>query len=146
MRERADARTEAALAAAAIRDPREFYRERLRTLRERDPAAFARAVAYFEETLIPRAADPGEDAVAAWLDYGRYLAELVAPGRTVEIDRAGRATPAGARVSADRLVLHLPHDAREAALLVSLPRDLSAPQRASYDLLVAGRTEIRNGA
>ena len=134
----ADARFERALAARGARDPREFYRDRMRELRERDPAAFKKAVEYFETTLIPAVAQEG-DPVDEWLEYGRFLASLLQPGNTVQIDPTGKAVPYARPAPADHLILHLPTSTREPALAVGIPAQLSSPQRATYDLLVLRR-------
>lgn len=129
--------------AAGARDPREFYRERLRALRGEDPAAYREAVDYYENTLVPTVADPSSDPVAAWTDYGRRLAELAAEGRTVEIDASGRAVPFESPASPGALILHIP-DGKGRAILVGLPTELSAAQRATYDWLVGGRKKLRS--
>src|SRR5690606_19528330 len=85
----ADQRFAHALARAGARDPRDFYRERLRALRERDEGAFHRALQYYERRLLPAVASPDSDPLAEWLEYGRILAELSAEGRTVQVDRTG---------------------------------------------------------
>ena len=135
VRSRADERFRRALESAGARDPREFYRERLRVLKEQDPEAFHRSVAYFEEKLIPAVAREGSDPLAEWLEYGRVLASST-PGRTVQIDAAGRAADYASPVAADALVLHLPEVSTQAALVVGIPARLSPAQRAAYDLLV----------
>lgn len=137
-RERAEERFVEALARTGSRDPREYYRERLRDLRDRDEQAFRRAREYYETRLLPAVAREGSDPLAEWLDYGRLLAELTTPGRAVEIDPTGLAHPYAPPVPTDRLVLHLPTSAREPALLIGLPPTLSPAQRASFDLLVKG--------
>lgn len=141
LKQTADQRFEQALAERGARDPREFYRAALRELRERDAGAFRRALHYYENELIPRVAAPDSDPLAEWLEYGRVLAALRAPGRTVQIDATGRAEPYARPVPTDRLVLHLPDSTREPALLVGLPPELSAAQRASFELLVKGKQE-----
>ncbi|HEX2191279.1 MAG TPA: hypothetical protein VHG51_20380 [Longimicrobiaceae bacterium] len=138
LRERADRRFEEALKTTGARDPREFYRGRLRELRERSPEAFRRALAYFEERLIPAVAAEGSDPMAEWLEYGRFLAGLAAQGKTVQVDPLGRALPYAPPVPGDHLVLHLPDAASERALVVGIPPELSPAQRATYDLLVSG--------
>jgi hypothetical protein len=132
----AEQRFEAALAERGARDPRDFYRERLRVLRSSNAAAFREAVDYFENTLIPEAAREGSDPLAAWLEYGCFLAARCAPGEPVQIDPTGRSVPYAPPVPIDHLVLHLPTSVREPALAVGLPPRLSDPQRATYDLLV----------
>ena len=143
-REHADSLLDQVLRETGARDPREFYRERLRELKERDPKAYAEAVRYFEETLIPGIASGGAEPLAAWTEYGRKLAELSAPGRTISIDPTGRASPYSPPAGPEALVLHLPQLAGGRALLVGLPRALSDAQRATYDWLVMGRQKLRD--
>jgi hypothetical protein len=134
----ADRALESALVRTGARDPREFYRERLRELKQANATEYERAVAYYTETLIPEVASGASDPLAAWTEYGRRLAVAVAPGRTVSIDETGRAHPYEGPAS-DRLVLHMPEDKGGRALLVGLPPVLSDAQRATYDVLVAGK-------
>ncbi len=141
---RADALLDEALAAAGARDPREFYRSRLRELRDRDRSAYDRAVAYYRDELLPSIVD-GAEPLAAWSEYGRTLAELHGPGRTVTVDASGTAAPYASPPDPTHLVLHLPDSGREPALLVGLPLELSGPQRATYDWLVQGRNRLRDG-
>ncbi len=140
---RADACLEAALKEAGARDPREFYRERLRELKQANPEGYAAAVAYYRDTLIPLVASGEGDPLAAWTEYGRRLAEAVSPGRTVSVDATGRAHPYQAPAPRDRLVLHLPDAKGGRAILVGLPGELSPAQRATYDVLVAGKQKLR---
>lgn len=129
----------AALEAEGARDPREFYRERLRDLKEADTDAYARAVAYYRDTLLPSIAEGGADPLDAWTEYGRTLAEALAPGRTVRVDATGKAHPYE-RPSREDLVLQIPGTKGGRAVLVSLPANLSTAQKATYDVLVAGKT------
>ncbi|MEQ1855182.1 MAG: hypothetical protein ABL963_01865 [Longimicrobiales bacterium] len=129
---------EAALAESGARDPRTFYRDRLRELKRVSPDEYQRAVTYYSDTLIPEVAERRSDPLVAWTEYGRRLAEALAPGRTVAIDSTGRARAYQATTS-DCLILHLPEDKGARALLVALPRSLSAEQRATYDILAAGK-------
>jgi hypothetical protein len=136
--EKADRVLEEALERTGARDPRDFYRERLRSLKGTDAEAYGAAVEYYRGTLLPSVASEEEDPLAAWTEYGRTLAEAVASGRTVSIDETGRSEPYdGPRQ--DRLILHLPDDGGQRALLVGLPPELSPAQRATYDVLVAGK-------
>jgi hypothetical protein len=137
----AEAALEAALAESGARDPRDFYRERLRELKRARPDEYQRAVAYYSDTLLPEVAGRRRDALAAWTEYGRRLAEALAPGRTVDIDETGRAR-AYDSWAADRLILHIPTDSGARALLVALPRTLTPAQRAAFDVLVAGKQRI----
>lgn len=138
LRERADQRFEQALQATGARDPRDFYRTRLRELREQDAAAFQRALEYFDGTLTPEVAREGSDPLAAWLEYGRFLANLVTPGRTVQVDSSGLAHAYTPPVPQDHLVLHLPEHTGVPVQVVGIPTQLSPAQRATYDLLVKG--------
>lgn len=135
LQSRADALLDAALEAAGARDPREFYRTRLRELRDRDRSAYDRAVEYYMTELLPAIVD-GAEPLAAWTEYGRTLAELHGPGRTMAIDASGAARPYENPADPTHLVLHLPKSTRDPALLVGLPHELSAAQRATYDWLV----------
>lgn len=134
----ADRALEAALEATGARDPREFYRERLRELKRAAPDEYETAVAYYRETLIPEVASGARDPLEAWTEYGRRLAAALAPGRTVSIDESGLAHEYRSP-ELDRLVLHLPEDRGGRALLVGLPPELSDAQRAAYRVLVEGK-------
>ena len=140
--QRAEARLQEALERSGARDPREYYRSRLKALREQDRTAYDKAVAYYRNVLIPGIV-AGSEPLAAWTDYGRTLAELQGPGRTVAIDGTGRSAPYASPASPDHLVLHLPDTARDSALLVGLPAELTAAQRATYDWLVQGSNHLR---
>lgn len=134
----ADQVLERALASTGARDPREFYRDRLRTLKKENPEGYHLAVSYYRETLLPTVAGGRQDPIHAWNEYGRRLAETLAPGRTLSIDESGRAHPFEEPRS-DRLILHLPDDKGGRAMLVGLPPVLSPAQRATYDVLVFGK-------
>lgn len=136
LRARADERFQAALQQTGARDPRSFFRDQLRELKGSDPDAFRTALRYFEETLIPTVADEASDPVGEWLEYGRVLASLSTPGRTVQIDVGGRARDYARPVPAEAMVLHLPENASRPALVLGIPPRLSPAQRAAYDLLV----------
>ena len=136
LRARADERFERALQETGARDPRAFFRDQLRELKASSPDAFRRALRYFEETLIPSVADEASDPIAEWLEYGRVLASLAAPGRTVQIDATGRARDYARPVPAEAMVLHLPENASRPALVLGIPPRLTPHQRAAYDLLV----------
>ena len=138
----ADRRLEAALAASGARDPREFYRERLRELKQGDRGAYEQAVEYYRDTLVPAVAR-GADPLPAWTEYGRKLAELGVPGRTVMVDRAGISAPYESPAAVDRLILHLPDGSRGRAVVVGIPAELSRAQRATYDLLVGGKLTLK---
>lgn len=125
---------EPALAERGLRDPRAYYREILKRLKAKDGEAYRAAVAYHDERLKAAMADD-VDPVEEWLEYGRYLAELLAPGRTWTVDGTGLAEPYRRPPPRGALVLHLPEGAGERGLVLSAPRRLTAPQRAAFDLL-----------
>lgn len=139
---KAEERFEDALEESGARDPRDYYRERLRELKGEDPEAYERAVAHYADELIPSIAAGGADPLAAWQEYGRLIAELTAQGTTVEVDPSGRSHSYDPPAPTDRLVLHLPDEKRRRALLVSLPAEPSDAQRATYDLLVRGKQKL----
>ncbi len=139
---RADRALEGALERAGARDPREFYRERLRELKAANPEGYEDAVSYYRDSLIPDIASGGVEPIAAWTEYGRRLASALAPGRTVAVDGSGRAHPYETPAPPDRLILHLPDDKSARALLVGLPPEPTPAQRAAYDVLVRGRQKL----
>ena len=129
---------EAALATSGARDPRDFYRERLRELKQMQPESYKTAVAYYRDVLIPEVANGTRNPLDAWVDYGRTLAEALAPGRTVSIDETGQ-SHSYEGPDPSKLILHLPQDSGVRALVVGLPVTLSSAQRATYDVLVSGK-------
>ncbi len=136
----ADLRLAEALAASGLEDPRVLYRDRLRQLRTSDPAAFSRALEYFEGTLVPAVAG-GADPLAAWIGYGTFLAELPGRGRTIAVDSSGRARPY--EPPPDKaLILFLPDDGRRPVEVLLGPSERSPAQQATVDLLVRGRREL----
>lgn len=139
LKTRADARLEAALETADLRDPRPLYRPVLRHLRARDAAAFERAIRHFDEALVPAVAGDA-DPVDAWLDFGQRLAEELGAGRLLRVDDSGRAESVDSPVSAGGgLVLFLPDDAATPTLVLRYPRDARPAQRATVELLAEGR-------
>ncbi|GMR12714.1 MAG: hypothetical protein BMS9Abin29_0907 [Gemmatimonadota bacterium] len=141
---RAEERFEEALSTTGARDPREYYRARLKELRTADPEAYSSAVQYYDDTLLPSIADGDVDPLEAWWEYGRRIAELSVDGRTVEIDPSGRSHSYSRPTPHDRMILHLPDGTKGPGLVVGLPPDLSQAQMASYDLLVAGKQRLRD--
>ena len=137
----AEACLEAALEESGGRDPREFYRTQLIELRGENPTGYEQAVAHYRDELIPTIAN-GADPLAAWTEYGRTLATLRQPGRTVTVDPSGKSTAYAVPAPRDALVLHLPQEKRVKALVVGLPTELTAAQRATYDWLVAGKLRL----
>lgn len=140
----ADRRLEAALEETGARDPRAVCRERLRVLKGVDATAFEQAVGHYRDRLVPSIV-AGEEPFTAWVEYGRTIAGLTFAGRTVAIDRTGLAREYSTPADPDVLVLHLAEGGRGRALLVAQPREPSAAQQATCDLLVDGRLQLREG-
>lgn len=138
----ADQRFQKALEETGVRDPRDFYRDRLRELREANPEAYARGVTHYRDRLIPGIAEGSLEPIQAWLEYGILLAELTAPGRIITVDETGRAGPRPEKLTGRELLLHLPGNEKQRAILVGLPPELSDAQRATFDLLVQGKQKL----
>jgi hypothetical protein len=132
---RAENRTETAVAESGFEDFRPAFRERLRRLREDKPAAFAAALRYYEDRLLPVVADESSDAVVEWVAYGQRLGELTSAGNTLSIDETGRARPYS-EVGSHLLTLHIPNDTSAEVLALLVPRELSRAQRATVELLL----------
>lgn len=135
-RERADRHLADALERTGLPDPRERYRAWLRELRSRDERAFRLALEYYEEQLVPAVGDARVDPIEAWTEYGLRLAQRLRPGSPVAIDPTGFSRPCDATAGLDQLVLQLPTSARETALPVRLPAQLTPAQAATHTLLV----------
>lgn len=131
-----DQRLERVLEEQNLRDPREFLRDRLRFLKDRDRALFQRALDYYETVLQPNVSAADSDPALEWLEYGKLLASLSGAGRVLAIDPSGRAGDAPEQCAPNSLLLHVPDDEATPVLVLSAPRELSAPQQASFDLLV----------
>ena len=144
LHDRADRIFEEALGKAGAKDPREFYRTRLREMKADNPEAYRDAVAYYENDLVPSIAEAGDDPLMAWQRFGCRVAELTVPGTPIEIDATGRRRPYAPPTPPDRMVLHIPQGSSSRALVVGLPPELSAAQLATYDLLVGGRQKMRD--
>lgn len=134
----ADARFEEALAATGARDPRDYYRGRLRELKRANPEGYAEGVGYYRNTLVPSIAAGEAEPIGAWREYGLLLARLTAPGRAVAVDATGRSRPFEPPGDAADMVLHLPERNRDRPLLVALPPDPTPAQLATHQWLVAG--------
>ena len=143
LHDRADRIFEEALGQTGSKDPREFYRRRLREMKADNPNAYREAVAYYENELVPSIAEAGHDPLTAWQQFGCRMAELTVTGKPIEIDATGRRRPYARPTPADRMVLYIPQGSKGRALVVGLPPELSAAQLATYDLLVGGRQKIR---
>jgi hypothetical protein len=144
LHDRADQIFEDALGKTGAKDPREFYRKRLREMKAENPDAYTEAVAYYQNELVPSIAEAGDDPLMAWQQFGCRMAELIVTGTPIEIDTTGRRRPYAPPTPADRMVLHIPQGSKGRALIIGLPPELSAAQLATYDLLVAGRQKVQD--
>jgi hypothetical protein len=133
---RSDERTEMAISTAGWVDFREAYRDRLRWLKDTQPEAFAKALAHYNDILVPNIAE-GMDPIAEWIEYGKVLGNLSGAGKVVRIDETGRARDLDDSVAG--LILHLPDDTGVPALALAIPAELSDAQRATLNLLVKQR-------
>ncbi len=138
----ADARFEARLAETGARDPREFYREVLRSLREGDPEGYREMVGRYQSEVVAVLAEGDRDPLLTWLEFGRALAAQAAPGTLMRVDGTGRATPAPDAISHQDLLLQVPDDGRTRALPVGIPPEPTPAQRATLELLVKGRVRL----
>lgn len=142
----ADRLLEEALERHGARDPREYYRGQLRALREENRAGYDEAVAYYRETLLPAVADGDSDPLAEWTAYGQRLARHRASGRTVSVGPDGVARDFELADALGGLVLHIPDEKREPAMIVALPRELSPAQRATVDFLVQRKRRLETAS
>jgi len=144
IQDRADEIFEEALGRTGAKDPREFYRKRLREMKADNPNAYHEAVAYYQNELVPSITEAGDDPLTAWQQFGCRMAELTVTGTPIEIDATGRSCPYAPPTPADRMVLHIPRGSKGRALVIGLPPELSAAQLATYDLLVGGRQKLQD--
>jgi hypothetical protein len=130
-----EARTAEAIDQGPYEDFRQAYRDHLRWLKDTNPQGFSKALSYYNEILATNIA-AGHDPLSEWLEYGRTLGKLTGPGTLYRIDETGRASPATDVSGSGDVLLHLPDDTNVRALALAIPRQLSASQRATLDLLV----------
>jgi hypothetical protein len=130
-----NARTDEALEAAGFADMRPVYRAMLRRLKERDAADFAEATRRYEQVLVPAVAGGDADPVAAWVEYGAWLARRLGPGRLVRLDESGLAIDADPKPVPGHVMLYLPDEARDPAIALLGPVAPSAAQKAALELL-----------
>jgi hypothetical protein len=138
-----EARLVDAFARLGLVDPRESYRSVLRELRARDADAFSRATTHYQRQVLPALVSV-EDPVAAWIDYGRIIGEMTAPGRMMSVDSTGRAFPFSSPVRGGELVVFVPDDGTRGAFAAAVPSDLSPAQKATLSLLVDARLALQD--
>ena len=85
-------RTDEALERAGLVDMRPAYRKLLVRLKSADPAAFEEASRRYRDELEPAIAGGDVDPITVWLEYGMWLADQFADGRTLAIDSSGSCT------------------------------------------------------
>lgn len=133
----AEARLEAALAAAGVEDPRPALRAQLKQLRAQDEGAFERAVRMYEDDVVPAlAADAA--ALDTWLAYAHSVAELLSAGQFLAVDPSGRAVPYEPPYQPGDLVLHLPDEPTAPSVPAAMPQRRTIHQQATLELLVHG--------
>jgi hypothetical protein len=142
MQERADELLNEALAETGAPDPRPRLRLLLSELKRQDPSAYDEAVTRFRDLVLPSIAGGEAEPLTAWLDYGRHLAETLAPGRTLSLDEHGRGSPLVGPASWKDLILHVPTDSRARAILIGEPPRPTRAQQATIELLVHGRVML----
>jgi hypothetical protein len=130
-----NALTDQALEAAGFADMRPEYRTMLRKLKQRDATGFAEATRRYEEVLAPAVAGGDADLVAAWVEYGAWLARRLGPGRLVRLDASGLAMDAGPEPVPDHVILYLPEEVSDPAIALLEPVVSSAAQKAALELL-----------
>jgi hypothetical protein len=142
MKDVADAILADILGKKSVRDPREICRKQLQNLKQDDHNAYQKALAYYEETLLPEITQNDKDCLVAWQKYGCFVANLRDPGSPVEIDTSGNLHDYNDPTPMDRMVLHIPDITSHRALPITLPLEMSEAQAATYDLLVKGAHQL----
>ena len=140
----ADSRLEEALEREGARDPREFYRDRLKELKQANAEAICEAVAYYRDSLIPRVASGEVDPSRHGPSTGCQLAQWLAPGPV-----RSRWTLRGALIRAPAGASGPPASAPAGRTRADVrswwgcrPK-LSTAQRAAYDVLVEREAETQ---
>lgn len=129
-------RTEAALKSGGYADMRPVYRAILKHLKQKDAVLFDEATARYQETLVPALDDEATDPIAAWVEYGAWLARKLTTGRLTHLDETGLATNGDATPAPGRVLLYLPDEQGESAIPLLQPAEPSAAQLATLKLLV----------
>ena len=133
--EAAGRRTDEALESGGFADMRPAYRAIMRRLKQQDTGAFDEATRRYEEVLAPALADEGDDPLAAWAEYGTWLARRLGAGRLVRLDATGLASPAEPQPVPGQVLLFLPDSDREPAIPILRPSSPSVPQETALGLL-----------
>lgn len=131
----AETRYREALGRHGLQDVQPLYRRLLHRLKSEDPDRYQRAVARYEEVVLPGLEAEEEDPLRLWVDYGIWLAERLREGRVVAVDATGLAETVEGPPPLGPLLLHLPEEMRARAAPLVLPSDPSPPQRETLELL-----------
>ena len=121
-----------AIVKHGLEDVQPRYRQFLLELKARDPTAYEGAVARYK-THVEKS-DPNS-ILNAWIDYGPWLAAELAPGELVTIDQKGRSRLVEGENPLEALLIQVPQDKRQRALLVALPTKASPAQQETVALL-----------
>jgi len=132
-----ESRTLEALERSGLADMRPAYRKLLLQLKKADPAAFDEATRRYQEELEPSIAGGAADPIAAWLEYGIWIAARLSGGRPMTIDPTGRARDfdSGSLPGPGDMVLFMPDDDRAPVRLLAVPGEPTDPQKESAALL-----------
>ena len=128
---------ESALARHGLEDVQPLYRRLLARLRTRDAVAYEEAVERYRAEVEARV-ESAEDPVAVWVSYGCWLAPKLGRGTLKSVSREGRADDVREPVLGPML-MHVPEDERESAVLLAMPSDASPAQRETATLLCGQR-------
>lgn len=142
----ADAHFARQLGETGSRDPREFYRQLLRELKDADAEAYEEMVNRYRSGVAEPIEKGADNPLALWLSFGIEVANRLHPGRTMVIGEDGRGRSFEPPPDHRQLLLHLPDDARTRAIPVGIPPEPTPAQSATLDLLVQGRTRLPESA
>jgi len=124
---------ETALGEYGLEDVQPRYRRLLLELKGRDPSSYDRAVERYKSDVEAR---QDERAVLdAWVEYGAWLASVLAPGQLVSIEENGRSRPVTGSPPLGTFLMQVPSEARQRALVVTIPSEPSDAQRETASLL-----------
>ncbi|MDX1393187.1 MAG: hypothetical protein R3195_02305 [Gemmatimonadota bacterium] len=124
---------ETALARHGLEDVQPLYRQLLLRLKKSDASAYDEAVERYRSD-VEACVGSAEDPVEVWVAYGAWLAPKVSRGALKRVNREGRADEVEGPVLGPMLI-HVPEDARERAILIAMPSDASPAQRETAALL-----------
>ena len=124
---------ETALVRHGLEDVQPLYRRLLLRLKKGDASAYEEAVERYRSEVEAHV-DSVDDPVEVWVAYGAWLAPRVSRGTLKKVNRDGRADDVAGPVLGPMLI-HVPDDARERAILLAMPSEASPAQRETAALL-----------